>query len=388
MRVSAIIESLLSPCTESVHSKTVSAVARFCRALLNGQRLGVTALGRAAPGRTKAKHRIKAADRLVSSRRLHRSIPTLYRALACRWLGGANTTAVMLVDWTGLRNGFHCLSAAVAFQGRSIPLYAEVHPEDKLANRRIEANFLKVLKTMVPPQCRVIVVTDAGFYTEWCDVVEKLGWQFVARIRNKTMYRSDTAHAWTPVKALYPTVTAKARSLGWVWLTKTKPRQRRLICIKKRSSIRRGPSRGRSTTANKHRKAAKEPWILATSLNAAPHLVVAIYAQRMQIEQNYRDLKDARWGWGLDQSRSRSADRFAVLVLLATIASFIVLLAGLEAEHQRLHLDHQANTVRNRRVLSLFFVGNRLLREATPFDLGPLRHAFARLRAHCFSPGA
>jgi hypothetical protein len=356
-----ILSTLLSGCAGFLHSKTIEALWRGIEALLVGQVLTVTALGRAAVGNALAKHRIKAADRLAGNWRITANSLRIYRMLAMRWLGLAAGTPTVLVDWTGLPNGFHCLSASVAFQGRSVPLYAEVHPEAKLGNRRVEIRFLANLATILPADCRPIIVTDAGFYTEWCDEVERYEWFFVVRIRNQTKCQLSEDQRWVPVKDLYRLASARPRSLGQIRLTRTKPRWRRLVLVQKPSRRGRSPSKGNTTTAKKHRRKAKEPWVLATNLTTPPRHVVNVYGRRMQIEQNYRDLKDTRWGWSLEHSQSRSAERFAVLVLVAILAMFIVLLAGFVAEQNELHRTYQANTIRSRRVLSLFYLGNQVL---------------------------
>ena len=358
MRVKEILQEVLAPCAGFMHAKTVGALLRFCGALATGQTLTLNALGRAASGNKAAKHGIKAANRLLGNQRLVRHRQAIYRAVAQRWIGLARNAPVVLVDWTGLPNDFYALTASVAFQGRSVPLYAEVYPEKKKSNRRIEARFVSRLKALLPQHCTPVIVTDAGFYTEWCDAVEQVQWHFVARVRNKTMFQG-TDGKWRPVKDLHQVATREARSLGWVRMTRTKPRKRRIILARQRRPLRRRKG-GYSTIANKCRKRALEPWVLATSLGAKPRVVVAIYAQRMQIEQNYRDFKDTRWGWGLQHSRSHSAMRFDILILLATIVSFVVLLIALCAERKGTHRAYQANTVK-RRVLSLFNLGNQLI---------------------------
>ena len=73
---------------------------------------------------------------------------------------------------------------------------------------------------------------------------------------------------------------------------------------------------GRTHNDRRCEKSAKEPWLLATSMSANAQTVVDIYSFRMQIEQNYRDTKNHRWGWALDQRRSRSYERIEVLLLM------------------------------------------------------------------------
>jgi hypothetical protein len=60
-----------------------------------------------------------------------------------------------------------------------------------------------------------------------------------------------------------------------------------------------------SSHSLKHARAQREPWLLAVCPNLA-HLsaqaVVAVYAQRMQIEEAFRDLKSARFGLGFSSA--------------------------------------------------------------------------------------
>jgi hypothetical protein len=109
---------------------------------------------------------------------------------------------------------------------------------------------------------------------------------------------------------------------------------------------------------------AKQPWLLVTSIeNQPPDAVTRLYATRMQIEEVYRDTKNHRWGWSLEDARSRSPERYEVLLLIATIANLALTAIGLAAEQASLHRSFQANTVSTRRVLSLFFLGAQILRQ-------------------------
>lgn len=66
----------------------------------------------------------------------------------------------------------------------------------------------------------------------------------------------------------------------------------------------------------KHARAQREPWLLAVCPGLA-HLsaqaVVAVYAQRMQIEEVFRDLKNERLGLGLSANRCKSKARDAAI---------------------------------------------------------------------------
>lgn len=54
---------------------------------------------------------------------------------------------------------------------------------------------------MLPPNCRAIFVTDAGFRTPWFKQVKAFGWDWVGRIRNRHEVkpnRSNTRTASAP----------------------------------------------------------------------------------------------------------------------------------------------------------------------------------------------
>jgi hypothetical protein len=135
-------------------------------------------------------------------------------------------------------------------------------------------------------------------------------------------------------------------------------------------SLERGPGRPRKRAAkgasNKRaRMHARAPWLLATSLSArhwSAKRVVKAYEKRMQIEETFRDLKSHRWGYGLQYARSRCRRRLETLVLITTLATTATWLAGQAAKAKGWQRHFQANTAKDRAVLSLFFLGRRILK--------------------------
>jgi hypothetical protein len=81
----------------------------------------------------------------------------------------------------------------------------------------------------------------------------------------------------------------------------------------------------------------------------------------MQIEETFRDLKCHRWGFGLRYAHSNTSKRLEILLLLGTLATLVVWLAGLAGRKMRWNWRLQANTERKRNVLSTFFIGRQLL---------------------------
>ncbi|WP_417605280.1 transposase, partial [Oceanimonas baumannii] len=137
------------------------------------------------------------------------------------------------------------------------------------------------------------------------------------------------------------------------------------------------------------RAQAKEPWLLVTSderLSAKE--VVSIYQTRMQIEQNFRDDKSQRYGFGWSNSKTFGEKRIAVLCLIAQVATLMLWLVGFECEHQGRHRRYQANTVQ-RRVLSFLSLGKQMLfHEPRRITGSLLERALSRLsRLYLRSPG-
>ncbi len=113
------------------------------------------------------------------------------------------------------------------------------------------------------------------------------------------------------------------------------------------------------------RSAAKEPWLIFSSTaDFKPREIMKLYSRRMQIEQNFRDEKSERFGFGLRASYSRSAERMLVLSLLATLSTIVLWLIGYHAENKGLHLRYQANSIKTRRVLSYLTLAENVLRHS------------------------
>lgn len=140
--------------------------------------------------------------------------------------------------------------------------------------------------------------------------------------------------------------------------------------------------RRRNAASLKHAAGAREPWLLVSKL--APRrklaaLVVAIYRTRMAIEQSFRDLKAHRHGFAFRQNLGRDAARVANLLLIAALAMLATWLTGIVGRQRGLAHGLQANTERRAPVLSIFFIGTRLLQQRLDCSFAGLRHALRQL---------
>jgi hypothetical protein len=387
MRASAILQARLREGTEVLHLKQWSALWRAVTGLLDGGQLWLTALGRALPGTTTDKHRIKAADRLLGSAAVHRAIPKLYAVLATFLLRRIRRP-VILIDWTGGgSSAFHILSAGLRFHGRALPLWSRTFPTKRKCSPKAQLEFLQALLEVVPQHCRPILVTDAGFHTDWFDAVRRLGWDYVGRIRGrKKALRNNTLSSLEELHAL---AGKKPKSLGNCMLRSRgdkNARPFRLVLsakpkLKGRHRITTLGAKGRSTADRQRSTAAREPLLLVTSLTDSAKAVVAIYKGRMQIEETFRDLKSHRYGWSLEDMRCRVSARVDVLLLVAALAMVAMHLVGLAARRCKLDRGLQANTERKRHVFSTFFLAKLVIARRLHDKIADscLRHALAQV---------
>jgi hypothetical protein len=75
-------------------------------------------------------------------------------------------------------------------------------------------------------------------------------------------------------------------------------------------------------------------------------------------------MKNHRFGWSFRDARCHDPQRIRLLLLMASLALATMTLIGLAAEAKGLHWQYQANTVRNRRMISTFFLGSLILKRA------------------------
>ena len=250
--------------------------------------------------------------------------------------------------------------------GRSVTIYEEVHPLSLFDNRGVRQRFLQRLKTCLPEACRPIVITDAGFRVSWYQQIEALGWDWVSRIRGRSLIRLSGESSWESVRVFYDKARLTPKTIGKAELTQNHAHRCHLVLVRQRKKGRMKKTMYGTSAAgtNSRANAARqtEPWLLATSLKrVSAKKLSAMYRTRMQIESTFRDLKNSQWGFQLRAHRSRCPKRLAVLVLIATLATFVAWLIGLAASKQNIQREYQANTEK-RRVLSVVYLGLQMMR--------------------------
>jgi len=376
MSVYLVCHRILKKSATFLHKKRLFTLANLCGALLSGANLSITSLGRHHKGKGTVKSKINCVWHFLSKSTLHKATRDIYQSFGQTLMSGLNEI-VILVDWSGCcSKDTWLLRGSLSYDGRSIPIYNEVYPSKDYNNHKAHINFLNQLERLIPEGKKVTVVTDGGFKSPWFKAIEKKGWKYTGRVRGRTAYRLKDERKWGKLSELFAlAIENTALYLGIGDLAKQT--SSRLSCHfivykgnpkgrtfkKKKNSVYHPP------TQKRYKELNKEPWVLVTNMSPDELIdyrghesnkgkvfakrVVKLYEKRMQIEQNFRDDKSPRYGFGWRFGKSEEIQIISGLCLIATLATIISILIGTEAEKRQWHYKYQANTVKGYRVLSL-----------------------------------
>lgn len=351
-----------------IHAARRELLCAAVSAVMGGHLLSLSRLARALMGESTQRAALKRVDRLMGNKRIGQEAQVVGAALL-RTLCRGGQALVIAVDWSAVCPGgaFVELRAALTWlgMGRGLTIYQRVYPVSKLGNGHAERALLDTLHGWMPAGTEVIMVTDAGFRRPWFTHVERLGWSWIGRIRAGVCVSREGTH-WEQASAWFAKATGQACRWSECWLT----RRFRFTCdmvLYRHRAVggKRYARAGHGSTPKTRREAqasAKEPWLLAHSPQLRAYRaeqIVAMYARRMQIEENFRDSKSADLGMGLQISQSRSAPRLHALLLIGTLAAFLLWHIGQLAEAEGWHRRFKATT-RIARELSLITLAKLL----------------------------
>ena len=102
----------------------------------------------------------------------------------------------------------------------------------------------------------------------------------------------------------------------------------------------------------------------------------------MRIEESFHDMKSTRNGFAFRENLVWRSERVAVLLLLNTVATLALWLAGLVGERCNITRGLQANIQRRQLVLSFLFIRIRLFEQGIQFTQQQCRHAFSDPQSH------
>jgi hypothetical protein len=363
-----VLEILHNHLSEVMHKTRLITLSLLVGSLFHAKFFSLTGLGRALKTDAQERSAIRRVDRFFGNKRIQSDRLEIYSKI-CSLVVGCAMRPFIIVDWSPIPNKTDSvLRAALVTSGRALTLYEEVHPQKKYANPKLHLRFLKKLKSMLNDGVKPIIITDAGFHASWFEAVLGLGWDYVGRIRGNKCYRLRTDIKWSPITSLHKDATNTPTFLGDIELCKEGNFYTKLYRYKSKKTGRKAKTKWGNVQQNgrslKHAKGNKEPWILVSSLPESYNIakkVVKIYARRMQIEEGFRDLKSTKYGFGFEHVNTNHIYRLNVFFLIAMLASFLAWVIGWLAEKAALHFQYQANSIRSMRILSLFYLGCRII---------------------------
>ena len=302
----------------------------------------------------KVKHRIKRVWRFLRNPGVE--VVEGMRALAHLAAKHSGGHLVVAVDWVEIRQ-YKVLRAAVPLRGRSVPIaFAVANAWSFLQSQNAyEEGFFLQLKGLLPKATEVVIIADRGFArAELARKLGELGFHHVIRVCGGVYFESPRYGGLLQELGLLP---GEHRDLGLGLYREEHPVPRRVVaCWDRRQP---------------------EPWLLGTDLDCSWRLIVAVFEQRMMIEELFRDEKNIRYGWGLRQLRLSSSARLQRMFMVLAWAYLLLLLMGLICK-QNLSAANWSSTTSKRKPTSAFVVGRRMQTKFR-FKLSELLDLFSTL---------
>jgi hypothetical protein len=303
---------VVSVCSVSLRLSQAKTLAILVAAAMRVQRVSLANIGRQMLG--SAKHQIKRCWRFCANERVE-SVDAM-RGVIKRLLKRRKKALLVALDWVDIR-GYQMLVAAAVLQGRSLPLcWASCRSHVYEGHRRrnaFEESLLLVLRSMIPPSLKVILLADRGFgRTSLAHFCRRHGLSYLIRIEPKVCVRLK-GFAGTLLD--YPVFKGIAKVLKDVCYRSDEAVTQHVVIHWRRNL----PA------------ARDQCWFLMTNLSGTAQQLCRLYGRRMSIEQLFRDSKSKRNGWSLRDTQISTAQRLDRLMLILAIAYLLLCGVGLVA---------------------------------------------------------
>lgn len=322
------IESLLDPLFgDSLHSKRLRSLADGTIGVLYAAEVGLAAIGRglAAARLLDPKHAIKQIDRLVSNKNVS---PWLLSPLWAKHCLHDKKEIRINLDWTDFQADDHTtlVAALQTTHGRAEALLWKTYKKSSLKNnqRAYEKEFLEKLREIIPSDLSTTIIADRGFgATTIYETMNELKFDYIVRFRQNIhishgTYAAKPASEWANTNGRMKTIrqariTQQAFPVASVFLMQD--------------------------------KGMKDPWCIVSSnptLESAK--AKAYYAKRFTIEELFRDVKDGRYGLGLNNVRIEKESRRDVMIWLIVLAVWLLTELGQAGEDVGMDKKLKVNT--------------------------------------------
>ena len=369
MQALNLLQGHLTEACPTIHATRLQSVIDVAAGLQASQNLTLTSMARKLPSAVSIKQKIKKVDRLEGNKHLHAELEALYEGLSgyiFKYLQHARCIPVV-VDLCYLKDNraIQMLSAEVAVKGRSLPIYREVFKTGELKGRA--EKFLTGVEGCLPAGSSVVLIMDAGFGSDWLKAIESKQWHWVLRVRQGKSIKLSAQEEWMEAKAFFPQIGTRAKQYSEAYIIRRAEHRCRLITKKSglkhtKSGYKRQP-RNYNAGNGDYRRSAKEPWILASNLpmSYTTTQILNYYRKRMQIEESFRDVKSHQFGLGARYARTECVYRWGVKLLLAAIVQIVYWLLGVIGHSQGFQKVFQANTVKDKKLFSYFYLGKLIV---------------------------
>jgi hypothetical protein len=327
VKISSVIKEIYG---DDLHKKRQLSIAYAAMGLLASESLF---LHRMAEGLVDTrggnkKHAAKQIDRLLSNKGISvwdLSEPWVNYVLA------DHKEIMVALDWTSFFDDEQSMLSLNIVTGKGLAtplLWKSVDKKQLKHNRaRYEDQLLSRLKTVLPAGVTVTLLADRGFadqkFFRFLD--EELGFKYVIRIKSNTTI-------------IYKNVKNKA--VNWL-----KPDGRSLGLKKAFITLTEYPIEQFVAVKDKGMKAA---WFLVSNTDLKTSEIIKSYSKRWKIEPFFRDLKDGRFGMGLEQTHIKSCERRDRLMLVLALSYLLLVVLGQAGEQIGFDKKLKVNTVKTR----------------------------------------
>jgi hypothetical protein len=344
----------------SIHSKRLAVISEVVETAVINKTLSVTQLGRKMLNRNKSRSNIRKVDRLYSNENLCMEKENVYQAI-CKTMIKCQRPFIT-IDGSKLPNSpWYILRACLVSNGRGITLYEKQYESTEQGDRKLYKSFLNGLARVLGTEVSPILITDAEFRGPWFELVRHKGWDFIGRLRGSAKVSTNEIDEPDDWQELWSRATHKPKYLGEGFYNRTDEVSGHFYLFKGKNKGRhthtRSGRQSKTVKSNRQRISAREPWLLISSLEATAAQIINAYKLRMTIEENFRDTKSGRYGLGLRMTFSKVKNRYTNMLIIAALASLIAYLIGCVGEQLGLMKEFQANSTKNKRVISRFFLG-------------------------------
>jgi len=327
VKISTVIKEIYG---DDLHKKRQLSIAYAAMGLLASESLF---LHRMAEGLVDTrggdkKHAAKQIDRLLSNKGISvwdLSEPWIKYVLA------DHKDIMVALDWTSFFDDEQSMLSLNIVTGKGLAtplLWKSVDKKQLKHNRaRYEDQLLSRLKTVLPTGVNVTLLADRGFadqkFFRFLD--EELGFKYIIRIKSNTTI-------------IHKNIKNKAAN----WL---KPDGRSLGLKKAFITLTEYPIKQFVAVKDKGMKAA---WLLVSNTDLKTSEIIKSYSKRWKIEPFFRDLKDGRFGMGLEQTHIKSCERRDRLMLVLALSYLLLVVLGQAGEQIGFDKKLKVNTVKTR----------------------------------------